>query len=58
MRISTNDAQAEKVRNPREKKNVKTEKEPIKTKSESHKIDPNPSNGRAMHEGDNPSFFR
>jgi hypothetical protein len=39
------------------KENVKTVKEPIKTKSESHKTEPNPLKDRAMHEGDNPSFL-
>jgi hypothetical protein len=43
------DARAEKVQ-IREKKNVKTVKEPLKTKTESHKIEPNPSKDRAMHE--------
>jgi hypothetical protein len=31
-------------------------KEPIKTKTESHEIERNPSKDRAMHEGDNPLF--
>jgi hypothetical protein len=31
-------------------------KEPIKSKIECHKIMPNPSKDRAMHEGDDPSF--
>jgi hypothetical protein len=44
-----------KVGNP--KKNVKSVKVPIKTKTESHEIEPNPSKDRAMHEGDNPSFL-
>jgi hypothetical protein len=35
---------------------VKTVKEPIKTKREGHKIDPNLSKDKAMHEGDNPLF--
>jgi hypothetical protein len=38
-------------------KNVKTVKEPIETKTESHEIEPNPSNDGAMHKGDNPSFL-
>jgi hypothetical protein len=36
---------------------MKTVKEPIKIKSESHKIEPNPSKDRAKHEGGNPSFL-
>jgi hypothetical protein len=32
-------------------------KESIKTKTGSHKIEPNPSNDRAMHEGDNPLYL-
>jgi hypothetical protein len=36
---------------------VKTVKEPIKTTTESHKIQLNPSKDRAMHEIDNPSFL-
>jgi hypothetical protein len=28
-----------------------------KTQIECHEIDPNPSKDRAMHEGDNPSFY-
>jgi hypothetical protein len=49
------DAQAKKVGNP--KQNLKTVKEPIKTKTESHETEPNASKDRAMHEGDNPSFL-
>jgi hypothetical protein len=38
-------------------KNVKTVREPIKTKKGvRHEIEPNPSKDRAMPEGDNPSF--
>jgi hypothetical protein len=36
---------------------VKSVKEPIKTKTESHGIEPNPSKDRTMYEGDNPSFL-
>jgi hypothetical protein len=43
-------------KNGNPKTNVKTPKEPIKTKTESHKIEPNPSKDRALHDGDNPSF--
>jgi hypothetical protein len=32
-------------------------REPIKTKTENHKIEPIPSKDRAMHEGDNLSFL-
>jgi hypothetical protein len=39
------------------RKNVKTLKEPIKSKTESHKTEPNPSKDGAMHEGKNPSFL-
>jgi hypothetical protein len=39
------------------RKNVKTVKEPIKTKTESHQIGPNPQKDRAKHEGYNPSFL-
>jgi hypothetical protein len=35
------------------KKNVKTVKEPITTKTERHEIEPNLSKDRAIHEGDN-----
>jgi hypothetical protein len=38
------------------RKKVKVVKEPIKTKTESHKIESNPSKGRAKYEGENPSF--
>jgi hypothetical protein len=48
---------SKKVGNPGEKI-VKTVKEPGKKepKTECHEIEPNQSNDRAMHEGDNPSF--
>jgi hypothetical protein len=39
------------------RKTVKPLKEPIKTKTERFKIEPNPSKDRAMHEGDNLSFL-
>jgi hypothetical protein len=48
------DAHIEKVGNPN--KNMKTVKEPIKSKTESYGIEPNLSKDRGMHEGDNPSF--
>jgi hypothetical protein len=44
-------AQVEKVGNPKKKK-VKNLKEPIKNKTESCKIESNPSNDRTKHEGD------
>jgi hypothetical protein len=40
-------------------KNVKSMKEPSdENQTQCHEIEPNPSKDRAMHEGDNPSFFR
>jgi hypothetical protein len=39
------------------RKNGKTVNEPIKAKTDSHEIEPNPSKDRSMHEGDNPSFL-
>ena len=36
---------------------MKNLKEPIKNKTESRKIESNPSNDRTKHEGDNPSFL-
>jgi hypothetical protein len=49
MRISTNDAQAEKI-----EMTIKTRKK--KTQTECREMDQNPSKDRAMHERDNPSF--
>jgi virulence-associated protein VagC len=37
--------------------NVKTVIEPIKTKTETHEMEPNRSKDKAKHEGDNPSFL-
>jgi hypothetical protein len=59
MRISANKVSSVMLRPKKleiRKKNVKTVKEPRKPKC--HEIEPNPSKDRAMHEGDNPSFFR
>ena len=39
----------------RKKKCVNCERA-VKNQIECHEIEPNPSNDRAMHEGDNPSF--
>jgi hypothetical protein len=58
MRISTNHVSLVMLR-PKQleiRKRVKVVKEPIKTKTESRKIEQNPSKDRAKYEGENPSF--
>jgi hypothetical protein len=58
MRILTNQVSSMVVR-PKKleiRKIVKTEKKSRKKQMLCHEIEPNLSNDKAMHEGDNPSF--
>jgi hypothetical protein len=54
MRISTTDAQVEKVGNP--KKKCEKYERADNNQPEFHEMEPNLSKDRAMSEGDNPSF--
>jgi hypothetical protein len=60
MRISTNQVSSVVLR-PKKleiRKIVKTVKKPTKKKILCHEIEPNLSKDRALHEGDNPSYYR
>jgi hypothetical protein len=52
----SNDTQAEKVGNPKKCEICKRAETNKQTNKQCDEIEPNPSEHRAMHKGDNPSF--